>query len=101
MRTVDGLGVSGTVGGVLSRSGREDVRLNIRDGEGIRIICEVGMEVRQEGGKKSIAMGGTETGPIMLEEIKLRELAMSYACSGMVLGVEDTNVGHSRRKLSP
>ena len=101
MRTVDGLGVSGTVGGVLSRSGCEDVRLNIRDSDGIRVICKVGMEVSREGGKKSIAMGGTETGPIMLEESKLREVAMLYVHGGMALGVVDTNVGHSRRKLSP
>ena len=34
----------------------------------------------REGGKEAVAIGGTKTGPVMLEEGKLRELTMLYAC---------------------
>ena len=45
--------------------------MDICDSEGTRVICEVRVEVGQEGGKEAVAMGGTETGPVMLEEGKL------------------------------
>ena len=101
MRTVDGLWVGRTVRGVSSQGGRKDVRLNICDGKGSMVIHEVRLEVGQEGGKKAVAMGGTKTGPVMLEEGKLRELTMSYACSGVVLGMVSSNIGHGRRELGP
>ena len=59
------------------------------------------MEVGREGGKEAVTMGGTKTGPVMLEEGQLGELTMSYVCGGMALGVRSTDVGHGRRKWSP
>ena len=67
MRAVDGLRVGGTVGSVTSQGGCKDVGLNIGDGEGSMVIHEVGLEVGREGGEKAVAMGGTKTGPVMLE----------------------------------
>ena len=46
-------------------------------------------------------MGGTKTGPVMLEEGKLGEVTVLYACGGVMTGVVGTNVGHGRRELRP
>ncbi len=93
--------MSGIVRGVHSWSGHKDVRLNIRDGERTRVIGEIRMEVGREGGKEGIALGGTKTGPIMLEEGELGELTMSDVGGGMAASVVRTNVGHGGRKLGP
>ncbi len=77
------------------------MRLNICDGKGSMVIHEVRLEVGRDGGKKAVAMGGTKTGPVMLEKGKLGESTMSYACGGVALGVVSTNVSHGRRKLGP
>ena len=93
MGTISSLGASGAVGSIGSQGGRKDLGWDIRDSEGISVICKVGLKVGREDQKEVVAVGRTKTSPVTLEEGKLGELAMLNAHGGMAGGMANANVG--------